>query len=511
MPITRPITRSILSPLTRAVTAGGGGSLPVATHYVSSTATNGYAVGVNAGGGTTKAAPWLTVDYAIANAPTGSVIEVNSGTYQSATFYNVNDKSLTIQASTPGAVTLTAANTQTRVINLGLVATTRTLRLQNLIIDGRNDTTRGLSLGSSSLALGIGAGLIMRNCTIKDCTTSYIQSVSHKTVNYDIAGLTCSGTALDTGIFIGSAQEGSVVFNGVTFSAVNTGSGKQGIWVTEAAGSTGITCRVYGVGGTIDTTNAASSWTAIRLENMDGAEIRGCSLTVTGGASTGMYVVQSSTAGLTAHNAVIAGNGGHNGGATHGYCIRVGTDGTSAGNNQHNDALIENNSITANPTSTDYIHGIMLGWGSGGTVRNNTMNGAAYGLLAKDWTGGVFEDNVTSNFAQSGIYAKAANGTTFRRNTLHTGIANLGGSIRVGPDTVPGVNSTGVVIQSNTVNVTVNPPRVVYVEAGSDATFSTDTYNISATLGTSPHPWEYQGTGYDTLTAWKAVEPTALP
>lgn len=486
--------------------------MPTPTHFVSQSATNGYAVGVDSGPGTSKSAPWLTITFAIANAPTGSVIEVNNGTYQAATFYNVNDRSIAIQARSLGTVILQAANTQTRVVNLNLLATTRTLRLQNLVLDGRNDTTRALSLGNSALALGIGAGLVLRNCIMKDCTTSYIQSASHKTVNYDISGLTCSGTANDTGIFIGSAQEGSVLIQNVFFSAVNTGSGRQGIWITEAAGSTGITAKVYGVTGSINTTNAASSWTAIRIENVDNAEIRGCNMTVTGGASTALYTINSSTLGITANNAIISGNGGHNGGATTGYTIRVGTDASGAGDNQHNNPLIENNNITANVNATNSIHGMMVGWGSGGTIRNNTVNGAAYGLLAKDWTGGTFENNTATNFTESGIYAKAANGTTFRDNTLNSVIANANGTVRVGPDLVPMVNSTGVVIEDNILNIDFNPPRIVNVEVDSDAAFDSNFYGINVTLGTSPSPWEYDGTGYNTLAAWKAaIEPTALP
>lgn len=513
MPTLRPLFGPILRPVDRE-TIGGGGQfvLPAATHYVSNSASNGYALGVDSGGGTTKAAPWLTITHALANAATGSVIEVNAGTYQGATFYNCNDKSLTVMARSPGTVIAQAADGQTRVFNLNLAATSRTLTLINLVIDGRNNTTRGISAGGSGVALGVVAGITTRQCTFKDCTTRYIDFPQQKSIALNV--ISCSGTGSMGGrpIFAQDAQDGSFVINGFNFATTMTTNGTAGIEINRAAGSTGVTVDIRGVTGTL-TASGVSLINGIVVRNQTAPTLQGNSLTLAGSANTSgaLYKVYSDSATLNANNAVIRGNGGSHLGEG-GYGILVGTDATGTGNNMHNTPTIEHNTITANAAAASPIHCIMVGFGTGGTIQNNTTVGGGHGILAKDQTGGTITGNTLDGFTADGLYLKGSSNVTLSSNTLTVSVANSSGTIRIGQDEVSLAHSTGAVVTGNVLNVNVNPPKIVEVATGSDATFTVNRYNINAVLGTSPSPWGYQGVGYNTLAEWKAaVEPTALP
>lgn len=514
MAIVRPITNQIISP----VAFGIGGkvpnlfNLPLATHYVSNSATNGYAAGADSGAGTTKAAPWATITFALANAPTGSVIEVNAGTYQAATFYNCNDKTLTIQARSPGTVTTQAADAQTRVFNLNLAATSRTLTLIGLVIDGRNNTTRGISAGGSGVALGVVGGVSTRYCTFKDCTTRYIDFPQQKSVALNIVSCSGSGSMAGRPIFVQDAQDGSVNISGFTFNTTMTTNGTAGVEVNRAAGSTGLSINIAGVGGTL-TASGISLMNGIVVRNSTAPVLQGNTLTLAGSANTSgaLYKVFSDSATLNANNAVIRGNGGaHNGEG--GYCVLVGTDASGTGNNNHNNALIENNNITANAAAASPIHMLMVGFGTGGTIQNNTATGGGHAIIAKVQTGATIQNNTLNGFTADGLYVKGSTNVNLLNNGITVSVANSGGTIRIGQDEVTLANSTGTVVTSNVLNVNVDPPKIVEVATGSDAAFTTNRYNINAALGTSPSPWGYQGTGYNTLAAWKAaIEPTALP
>lgn len=500
-PLTRPLTRSPLS----AVGEGVGGALPVPNRFVSNSASNGYASGANSGSGNTKAAPWLTLDYAIANATTGDVIEVNDGTYQAATFYNVTSKSLTLQCRTPNAVVLQAANSQTRIINVNPGGAASLLTLINVLLDGRANTTRGVTVGSGTAAA---SGILIRNCKITGVTQGYVDAVPD-TANITINGLTCDGTISGRPLYL-QAKDGSIAVNNVTLSNVTTTGATLSavdIWRLTGGVST-LAVSVRGVTGTV-TGPAAQSTNGIVVLNADDAVIESNSLTIKGGNLGALYQVWSNSATLTANRAIVRGNAGsnlHDGG----YGVLIGSDGTGAGNNNHNDPLVENNNITCNAASAQPIHGYMLGFGSGGTVHNNTSTGAGHGLIAKDWTGGTFSGNTVTGFTYDGVYAKGATNTVFSGNTLNVTAALVSAAIYAASDSVSLANSTGIQFTGNVVNYSAANQVIVNVAASNVATFSGNTYNVSAALPSTA--WNYQGTGYATLAAWKAAkEPDALP
>lgn len=496
---------------TSRLTDALAGGLPTPTRFVSAAATNGYAVGANAGNGNTKAAPWLTLDYAIATASPGDVIEVNDGTYQSATFYNQNGKTLTIQARRLGGVILQAAAGQTRIVHaIPNVAGARMLTLTNLILDGLNNTTRGATMGNNGA--GIGCGLTLRNCTIRNVTQAYVEGGAVEAATLNLWNLTCAGQVSGRPIFV-SAKDANIDINGVALSGVSTTAPNFALveLLRIAGGVATSKVAVRGIAGTF-TGPGAQVTNGVVITDFDDAAIENNELTIQGDATSigALYKVSSDNAALSAHRASVRGNRGYNGHGG-GYMVLIGSDGTGPGNNNHNNPLVENNNIGANPAAGLPVHGYILGWGSGGQVRNNTATGAGHGLLAKDWTGGTFSGNTVSGFSYDGIYAKGATGTAFTDNTINVTMANSQGVIRVDWDDVSTVKSTGIVLARNTLNVGVDPPIVVFVGAGSDAAFSADNYALGVALGGAT-PWSYQGTGYATLAAWKAArEPTATP
>lgn len=485
--------------------AGVANSLPRPTKFVSKTATNGFAVGTDSGTGASRSAPWLSVDYALAHAVDGDVIEVNDGTYQSATFYGMNFKNMTLMTYRAGSVILQAADGQTRIINVNGGGVPTLATLINVTLDGRGNTTRGITVSSGSSAA---AGFFLRNVKITGVTQSYLDAVPDH-ANITINGLTCDGTVSARPVYL-QAKDGSITVNGVTFDGVAiTGASLSAIDIWRLTGGTGgLAVNVRGVRGTV-TGPASQSTNGIVVMNTDDAVIESNNLTIQGGNLGALYQVWSNSATMTANRATVRNNTGsnlHDGG----YGVLIGSDGSSAGNNNHNDALVENNNLACNAASAQPIHGYMLGFGTGGTVRNNTITGAGHALIAKDQTGGTFSGNTADGFTYDGLYAKGSTGTVFSGNTLNVTHALVSAAMYAASDSVSLANSTSVQFNGNTVNYTTAGQVIDNVAASNDATFSGNTYNISAALPATP--WNYQGTGYATLAAWKAAhEPDALP
>lgn len=510
MSFTRPFVGATRQSLVQGFVAGlgSGYGLPVPTHFVSQTSTNGFAVGANVGAGTTKAAPWLTIDYAIANAPAGSIVEVNDGTYQAATFYNVVGKNLTIRARQIESVVFTAAAAQTRVVNVNPTAPMM-LVLAGIVLDGLGDTTRGATMSS---AVGISSGLTLRDCVIRGVTQGHIEGGAVEVINLSLNRVRLEGAISGRPVFA-SFKDGSCSVDGLALSGVSTSSPDRSAveLVRIVGGVAEATATVRNVSGTF-TGPAGQVTNGVVFTNIDGGLMEGNSLSILGGAASlgSLYRCFSNSSTLTANGVIIRRNAGHNG-HDGGYCVLIGSDPSTVGNNRHNAPLVEDNDITANAASSVPIHGLMLGWGSGGIVRRNRISGAGHALLAKDWTGGEFRNNSASTFSSNGIYAKGATGTLFAENELNVTIAMTQSAIRVGFDDVSLVPSTGIDVEANTVNYAQANQVIVNVHNdGSDAAFASNVYNVGAAL--PANPWNYQGTGYATLAAWKAaVEPTAKP
>lgn len=482
------------------------GTLPVPTHYVSNSASNGYALGINSGSGASKAAPWLTLEYAISNAPSGSVIQMNNGTYQAATYFNVDGKSLTIQAESKFGVILQAANTQARVIRHASSSSDQTLRIYGVVIDGRSNTTECVGIGTAASTATLTTEI--KHCQLKNPAGRFIYATSQKALNLTVSNCSGFGTLSGQYLFdIRSHESGLVEILGFVFGqvAATSTAEKAAIWMNSVSGVS--TFRASGVSGSV-TSAATGGLHGIKVENVNGAVIERCNLEVSSSVAWAAPIrVCCTNASYNANNAIVRYNTIRNLGYG-GYGILIGSDTTTVGNGRHNDAYVHDNRITGNPSATTAIHGAMIGWGSGGTIENNVIDGCGLATIAKHHTGGLFTGNVITRASSEAIRAKGANGATWDGNTITISSGNAGDGCNVNEDGA--TYSTGVVISNNVYNIDSAPSSIVNVLAGSDASFDSNRYSVNTTLtGT---PWRYQGTGYASLAAWKAaIEPTALP
>lgn len=504
----RPPFRAQCRPLARPLASVGVGGGPiVADRYVSATASNGYVVGSNANDGLTPETAWLTLEHAIINTPSGGKIAINDGTYRAATFFSIAAKSLTLQAQRTRQAILEAADAQARIINFTVSAASHTLTLIGLKLDGRSNTQRAVAIGSATPALGIFANTVMTNCEVVNCTQRAVHTATQKSANLTINSLVVSGAYSASIINAQSIEQGDIDINGISFNATATANAISAVEVFALGAA--VTANISGVSGSFTNTAASASMNGVLVVNVNDAVIESCDLDISGATLGTQYRIASTSATLTANNGIIRNNSGHNG-CNGGYNVLYGADFTTVGDNRHNNATINNNNLTANPDAATAIHGLMLGYGTGGTVYDNTITGAGLALLVKEQIGGEFYGNTVNECKSEAIRSKGGTGTVFRNNTINIESGFPGDCVVVDANITPATPSTGVEITGNVFNVAAAPTNVVRVDVGSDAVFTGNTYNIATTLGADP--WEYQGTAYQTLAAWKAaIEPTAQP
>jgi len=479
--------------------------LPTPTHFVSQSATNGFALGVNSGSGNSRAAPWLTLDYAVANAPSGSVIEVNDGIYSSATWLDIATKTMTVFASNRRQVIVRGSSTA-RVVNFASTSTNRTLLLRGVILDGQGSCDRGVTIGASLSTATLGVTLY--DCSIINCDTSMVYSDLQKALNLTIERCDMSGTTSAYGIDIRAHESGDVVIDGLNITGTATSTSiKRLVWMNSVAG--GSSFRASRVVGAYTSAAVSGSMQGIYVENVNDAIIENCAIDVRNtNASASAIVVVSTTATYSANNAVIRGNTTYTSG-TSGHGVLAGAEGTTAGNNNHNNANIYGNMISGAPAMS-VMHGVMLGWGTGGDVHGNTLLDCGLATIAKEQIGGVFHDNIIHRAKSEALRAKGATGSKWENNTVYVSAGNAGDCMNVTENDAPSNTvASAIEFNGNTFFIDATPTGITEVNVGSSAAFTGNTYVIDAALGADP--WKYQGTAYQTLAAWKAVEPTALP
>lgn len=478
---------------------------PAATRYVSQTATHGYQVGVNSGSGNSKSSPWLTIEYAIANSISGDVIYINDGEYTAATSYSIA-KTLTFVSEIPHAVVFKAASGQTRV---GAISHTADIIVSfyDCVFDGYSNTQLGWRIGSSSLTSLMDARFY--RCNTKDVTQFLIQSNSQKNLALTVEDCAASGTwSGSTLVTIPAHESGHIHINGFDINGTMTSaSTKQVVNITSVTGNT--TSRVCGVRGAIAASSATGGMNGIGTFNYDNSLIEGNSLDLTSSAAGYLYLINCNSSSRTANYGVIRYNGG-NANLGGGYCAIIGQDSSGPGDNRHNHGKIYGNNFQANASAALPIHGLMIGYGTGGEIYENTVNGAAIGAIAKQQMGGDIYSNDISGFTAEALRSKGCTGTQFRLNTLTASEPAPADIININWNDATSTYSTGIEVTGNTIIVNASVDNIVNVEVDSDAAFADNTYLVNATVPADA--WSYQGAGYGTLSAWKAaVEPTALP
>jgi len=503
-----PLSSPLRSPLSSPLAARRGGGLPAPTRFVSNSAANGYAIGANSGSGDTRDAPWLTIEHAIANSVDGDVIYINDGSYPAATFYNVVDKGLTFVAQNRRAVTISATGSQTRNVNISASAN-RLVRFYGLVFSGVGSAQAAITIGSAALTslLTVEA----HDCRFENHSHRLILSNAHRRLNLIVRGCEAESSAwagLNL-VQVQSHEEGSFDIRGLAINGDMTSTSTKVVVEIQSVASLS-QAYVSGVNGTVTASSTSGGLYGVRIRNVDDARIVGNALTIsrTGGANSGAYMIYCDNATLSAHRGIIEDNGGGNL-CNGGYLAIIGADGATAGTGRHNDGRIARNDMLANPTAASPIHGYMIGYGSGGEVVDNVSDGAALATIAKEHTGGLFARNTIRRCNSQAIRAKGAVGTIWEDNIVEMDASFVGTPVYIDANTDSPIVDSDVTIRNNTFNVDATPPRVVDVLTGSSAAFSGNTYNIS---GLGSDPWRYQGVAYQTLADWRAaIEPTALP
>lgn len=251
-------------------------ALPAPTRFVSASATNGYTVGTDSGSGTSQSAPWLTIDHALANAVDGDVIYINDGTYTASTFYTVG-KTLTLVSHRRRAVALKAATGQPRLFNY-TSSTDKTFKCYGIVMDGYANTSILMRVGSSALTSTL--SFEFNDCVMKDYTSQYITTNSHKKMNMSLVNCEVTGTISATiGFTVPAHESGVVTINGLTANVtMSSASTKEFIKVVSATGGT--ISRISRVRGTVAASSGSGGMSGIILVNHDGATISECDLTI---------------------------------------------------------------------------------------------------------------------------------------------------------------------------------------------------------------------------------------
>ena len=497
-PISRPITSRIASAIAGARYAH---ARVVADYYVSGAASNGYVIGDNSNSGTSREEPWLTLDKAVESAPSGSVIALNDGTYTAATYYHIV-KSLEIIAENRGQAVL-KQNGQARVIHLrDTSGGDRTLRLSGLVIDGEDQTTHTIDLGGNDTDT---VKLILHRCEVKGGKTWSVYTGNQLSdVEVWDSEFNSSYSTHRSHIEMDNVASGGLYVNGLTARGSSSAASAVSV-VSISAIASGVSCHL----ARLDIerpTDSAGLVRCVYILNIDNAVVENSYISVTSETSDAAgVVIESRSASLTANYAAVRYcEVDHN--AYGGYGIIVGRDGSGDGDGNQNYASVHNNTVNGGPNQTTPIHGLMLGFGIGGEVYDNTVTGCGLATIAKAHSGGEFYNNTISEFGDQAIRAKGSSDTEWHDNTIAVSSGFLGTPVYIDADSV---DSDSILITDNVINVNAAPTRIVFVADDNTATFSGNTYNINTSL--SADSWEYQSTMYQTLAAWKAVEPDALP
>jgi hypothetical protein len=167
--------------------------------------------------------------------------------------------------------------------------------------------------------------------------------------------------------------------------------------------------------------------------------------------------------------------------------------------NKINNASVYGNNVNGSNTNYSSIHEIMLGNQSGGNVYSNTASNVYIGFLAKGETGGLFNNNISTNTYYNGLRSKASTGTKFYNNTAilntTTGIGQHADN-----DSVTGIVSTGADFRNNIIYSDIVPTYFDYVGVGSSAVFhSNEYYSPNDTVSI------YQSSTYNNIDSWKST------
>jgi hypothetical protein len=487
------------------------------TVFVSNTNVNGIPVGNDTTGNGSATAPYLTLDKALSVSNAGQVILLNDGTYSPAsTFYTIT-KTVTISALNSLQATLRRVSGQTRIIQSSLSAGS-TLALNNIVLDGQGDTATGITAPDQASGAYT---LTMNGVTFKDITNYGIGGAAANHVNVTINGGIFTGSSTRSLVRFSALTAGAIVVTGVT-ATVTQGASGYGVLAQVQANAVGPTVSI--TNSTANITPAATgsgfSYGAFIL-NIPGVVIANNTINMASSdvSLPNCRVVSISydtTTPLDSSNGVIHDNTLYNDCSGGGNNILIGMDGNPGAllRNNANNTQIYNNVITGTAASqAQTLHGIELGYQSGGSVYRNTVTTTQYAIVSKGMTGTpVYYANLFRDQSTKAMYQKAGDGSVFLNNVSYQ--PNDGGSQQACydlDDDEGGEHATGGVFSNNICVYTSATPRAfVYLGTSASATLTSNDYYATNSLNATSFTWS-DSTVYNTVAAWRSAhEATAL-
>ena len=355
--------------------------------------------------------------------------------------------------------------------------------------------------------------LTATRCTFRNFTTAGINAASTTRLNLTMTDCTLTAGAAAGGVVLSSYVAGNIVISGgsTTITSQNTASLAGGIFVSGSTVGTGtFSCTNHSVAITLDPSLTSSGvHYGIRALNMANSVVDGGTHTISGtpGSRQAANVIidyngTGSISGSQIKNAT--GTNSTNGGYNFGFGLE------SAGTpSQANGCSITNCTTSAGAVAVaGDVHALFMGFTQNGTVSGNTIGDSGTAIVDKDSTGTTVTLNTISGaMSVAGLLMKGSTNCTHSSNavTLTSGTNVI--LMRIEAD--GGTNSTGCAWTANTFTVAGGTGAAYVVQDTSQtATPTSNIYNKSS--GTlASHPWQRTGVNYDTLSAWKAIEPSA--
>lgn len=481
----------------------------MATYYISLTGDDSTLDGTN------PLTPYETLNAAEAASSNGDTIEFADGTYpvsswqcNGVTGYANIDKALILKATNAGKVNVSASNA-IYFLRLNGAWAGDTLGVDGInFTDASGSPTYAIAIKNQSATVGT---LNITNCDFQVNGLYGVFYTGDTVSGMDLSISNCTHTGGSTSrafVYLNTYPSGTFNISDCTLTQTGV-TVPQGVIKVQGTAA-GVTCSVKRVIVNIDTNGATGR--GIYITNIDNAIVDGCTVTSSSSASDAGFSINitSESATLSSDFSQVINNTVLNK-CYAGFGIVIGTDGSTAGDNNANDGLVFNNSVTGTDDFKEGLgHGIMFGFCQNGNSFFNVANNLGLGILCKDATGGGHFNNKISKTGRtngdgSGIQSKGSTNVKYYANEISMSEASYGAAFVANQDLVTGVNNTGIEVESNLIlcyeDVPVTTKLTSTTDANQDVTFKKNSYvNISEM---SSAPFAYQGSSY-TLSQWKS-------
>lgn len=472
----------------------------MATYYVSSEATNGYAVGDDANDGLSKGAPFLTLDPFEAGGFSwddadviylnGAEINCSAGLTLDGTCTiqgDVDKTQINLRSETASnyGILFTDGKTHTFshcVVHYGGCTTapfnpTTAVSLCTAVFDDVEIVYRAWGIYSATAAL-------LLDLTMTDCkfTSTYTAAAANSPLYCVTFGAASAVTLTRVQLALAHA----------TITSVRGG-------IILGASVAGLVCTVDGLNGSITRSSGTSVYYGLSIADFATVEVKNCNLSFSGtGAAHAIRVnseVQTVTAASIHDNTIRITN-------PDGIGICGGEDG---GDNVMDGILIYGNVVDGRGrTAGGALHGIEVGGNEASHIYNNVVYGTVYGFVSKETTASLISNNVVFDVSTMAYYAKGADASVWIGNgQICTSTADNGTTLQI--DDNDENHSTGVICAGNWrydyAGVT-SATYFVVVAADNEATFyGNNWYRVDGITG---NRW-YHVDGAKSWAQWNAL------